>query len=274
MRPSQCQGFTLIECILSLLMIGLLSAGFCSLLFAAFATSELPSMTLNGITYAKAPDIGQMNAAIDTQMLFQKLQQKADAILVFGGKGSHPYLDDSTQPSPVINWDSWDPASLGRGLAGPTDANFDPARQFSSWDQRGALSAFFTTGVSTADFSVVFVQGFNRIIGMAKQRQLSPAGKFNGSQVHCYDVEVRSFDSAGAMSAKADYHVCYPIGEDSWRIAPGASHVWFRYDPSWDRDEEAGAFLVFADPYVVAGENPAAEVLPISEFSFYVPVVN
>jgi hypothetical protein len=25
---------------------------------------------------------------------------------------------------------------------------------------------------------------------------------------------------------------------------------------------------------VVAGENPGSEVLPISEFSFYVPVVN
>jgi len=36
-----------------------------------------------------------------------------------------------------------------------------------------------------------------------------------------------------------------------------ASHAWFRYDPTWDRDEEAGTFLVFADPYVMAGKIPA-----------------
>jgi prepilin-type N-terminal cleavage/methylation domain-containing protein len=281
MQPPRRQGFTLIECILSLLMIGLLAAAFCSLLFAALATSELPSVTLNGITYAKAPDIGQMNAAISAQVLFQQLQKNADAILVFGGKGSHPTLDP-TGPSSVINWNVWDPTSLGSSLTGPTDANFDPARQFSSWDQRGALSAFFTEDVSTADFSVVFIQGFNKIIGIAKQRQLSPTGTFDGSQIHCYDIEVRAFDSAGAVSIEADYHVYYPSGEDLWKIPPGAEHVWFRYDPTWNRDEEAGAFLVFADPNVVAGENPyvdaegklESKVLPVSEFSFYVPVVN
>jgi prepilin-type N-terminal cleavage/methylation domain-containing protein len=276
MRLPRCQGFTLIECMLSLLMIGLLSAGFCSLLFAAFATSELPTMTLNGTAYAKAPDIGQMNAAINAQMLFLQLQQSADAILVFGGKGSHPTMDP-TGPSPVVNWDTWDPTSLGSGLTGPTDANFDPARQFSSWDQRGTLSAFFTTDVSAADFSVVFVQGFNRIIGLAKQRR--QATVLNGSSVNCYDVVVEGFtySSSGSVTATQTegYHIYYPTGEDSWRISPGAEHIWFRYDPVWDRDEEAGAFLVFADPYVVAGENPdPADVLPVSEFSFYVPVVN
>jgi prepilin-type N-terminal cleavage/methylation domain-containing protein len=272
MQPPQRQGFTLIECILSLLMIGILSASFCSLLYAAFATSELPSVTLNGITYAKAPDIGQMNAAISTQVLFQQLQQNADAILVFGGKGSHPTLDP-TGPSSVIDWASW-PTSLGHG---PT---VDPAQQFSSWDQRsaaaGALSSLLTPAGSPADFSVVFAQGLNRVIGIAKQRRLTAT--LNNSQVNCYDVVIESFthDSTGTVTATQTegYHVYYPTGEDLWRISPGASHVWFRYDPIWDRDEEAGTFLVFADPHVVAGENPGSEVLPVSEFSFYVPVVN
>jgi hypothetical protein len=264
----------LVECIASLLTIAFMLAGFYSILFAAFATSEQPSVTLNGVTYAKAPDIGQMNTAINAQVLFQQLQQSADAVLVFGGKGSHPYLGDPAKPSPAINWDSWSPPSLGSGLTGPTGANFDPALQFSSWDQRGAFSTFFTTEVSPADFSVVFVQGFNRIIGLAKQRQLSPPGKFNGSQIHCYDVEVQAFDFAGAVSAEKDYHVYYPAGEDTWQIPPGAEHLWFRYDTIRDRDEEAGSFLVFADPYVVAGENPGSDMLPVSEFSFYVPVVN
>jgi prepilin-type N-terminal cleavage/methylation domain-containing protein len=272
MRSPQRQGFTLIECILSLLMICILSAGFCSLLYAAFTTSQLPSVTLNGITYAKAPDIGQMNAAISTQVLFQQLQQNADAILVFGGKGSQPTLDP-TGPSSVIDWASW-PTSLGNG---PT---IDPARQFSSWDQRsvaaGALSSLLITAGSPADFSVVFAQGLNRVIGIAKQRRLTAT--LNNGQVNCYDVVIESFtyNSAGIVTATQieGYHVYYPTGEDLWRISPGASHVWFRSDPTWDRDEEAGAFLVFADPYVVAGENPGSEVLPVSEFSFYVPVVN
>jgi prepilin-type N-terminal cleavage/methylation domain-containing protein len=272
MRTSQRQGFTLIECILSLLMVGLLSAGFCSLLFAAFATSALASVTLNGIAYAKAPDIGQMNAAINTQVLFQQLQQNADAILVFGGKGSHPTLDP-TGPSTVIDWDSW-PTSLGTG---PT---IDPAQQFSSWDQRSAaasvLSPLLTTAGSPSDFSVVFAQGLNRVIGIAKQRRLTAT--LNHSQVNCYDVVIKSFtyDSTGSVTATRTegYHVYYPAGEDRWQILPGASHVWFRYDPTWDRDEEAGAFLVFADPYVTAGENPGSEVRPVSEFSFYVPVSN
>jgi prepilin-type N-terminal cleavage/methylation domain-containing protein len=258
MRPPQRQGFTLIECILSLLLIGLLSAGFCSLLYAAFATSELPSVTLNGITYAKAPDIGQMNAAISAQASFQQLQQNADAILVFGGKGSHPTLDP-TGPSSVIDWASW-PTTLGHG---PTAA-------------AGVLSSLLTTAGSPADFSVVFVQGLNRVIGIAKQRRLTAT--LTNSQVNCYDVVIESFtyDSTGAVSATQTegYHVYYPAGEDMWRISPGASHIWFRYDPIWDRDEEAGAFLVFADPYVAAGENPGSEVLPVSEFSFYDPVVN
>jgi prepilin-type N-terminal cleavage/methylation domain-containing protein len=272
MRPLQRQGFTLIECILSLLMIGILSAGFCSLLFAAFATSELSSVTLDGITYEKAPDIGQMNAAISTQVLFQQLQQNADAILVFGGKGSHPTLDP-TGPSSVIDWASW-PTSLGNG---PT---IDPARQFSSWDQRsaaaGVLSSLIANAGSPADFSVIFTQGLNRIIGIAKQRRLTAT--LNNSQVNCYDVVLKRFtyDPTGAVTVTQTegYHVYYPSGEDMWRISPGASHVWFRSDPTWDRDEEAGTFLVFADPYAVAGENPGSEVRPVSEFSFYVPIVN
>jgi prepilin-type N-terminal cleavage/methylation domain-containing protein len=264
MRPPRCQGFTLVECIVSLLIIAFLFAGFYSLLAAAFASSALPSMALNGTIYAKAPDIGQMNAAINTQVLFQQLQQNADAVLVFGGKGSHPTLDP-TGPSDVINWDAWSPSLFSPSLP------IDPARQFSSWDQRSAVGALAAPG-SSADFSVVFVQGFSRVIGIAKQRRLTAS--LNGSQVNCYDVVVTAYDSTGAVSTTAEYHVYYPIGEDSWRIAPGAEHVWFRYDPTWDRDEEAGAFLVFADPYVIAGENSDSEVLPVSEFSFYVPVVN
>jgi len=259
MRPTRCQGFTLVECIVSLLIITFLFAGFYSLLSAAFASVAQPSVTLNGIIYAKAPDIGQMNAAISAQVLFQQLQQSADAILVFGGKGSHPALDP-TGPSPVIDWDSW-PTLLNNGLSSQP---IDPARQFSSWDQRSAAGAT-VAAVSPADFSVVFIQGLNRIIGIAKQRRLET---LNGS--HCYDVVVQA---TGGLPE--GYHIYYPVGEDAWQIAPGAEHVWFRYDPLWSRNEEAGTFLVFADPYVVAGENPdPAAVLPVSEFSFYVPVVN
>jgi prepilin-type N-terminal cleavage/methylation domain-containing protein len=276
MRRPRRQGFTLVECIVSLLIIAFLLAGFYSLLAAAFATSQLPSVTLNGTAYAKAPDIGQMNAAVSAQTLIQQLQQSADAILVFGGKGSHPNLDP-TGPSSVIAWASW-PTSLGNGPVA------DPARQFSSWDQRSVaadvLSPLFINAGSPADFSVVFVQGLNRITGIAKQRRQTAT--LNLGLVNCYDVAVESFTygSAGAVSATQTegYHIYYPTGEDNWRILPGAEHVWFRYDNNtsspWDRDEEAGAFLVFADPYVVAGENPDSEVLPVSEFSFYVPVAN
>jgi len=149
MQPPQRQGFTLIECILSLLMIGILSAGFCSLLYAAFTTSELPSVTLNGVTYAKAPDNRtDERCHRHAGVVFNQLQQNADAIFVFGGKGSHPTLDP-TGPSSVIDWASW-PTSLGNGPTG------DPAQQFSSWAQRsaaaGALSSLLTTAGSPADF--------------------------------------------------------------------------------------------------------------------------
>jgi prepilin-type N-terminal cleavage/methylation domain-containing protein len=275
MRSPRRQGFTLVECIVSLLILGFLFAGFYSLLAAAFSSSQLPSFTVNGTVYAKAPDIGQMNAAINAQVLFQKLQQNADSVLVFGGKGTHP-TSDPTGPSNVINWSSW-PTAPGSELTWP---GFDPARQFTSWGQQSLVPGGLVSPVpgSTADFSVVFIKGFNQISGIAKQQMLTAT--LNGSQVHCYDVEVRDFNygTTGTVSTQEfDYHVYYPAGEDAWRVAPGATHAWFRYDTQWDRLEEAGAFLVFADPYVVAGENPdpqAAEVLPVSEFSFYVPVVN
>jgi prepilin-type N-terminal cleavage/methylation domain-containing protein len=272
MRPSRCHGFTLVECIVSLLVIGFLLSSFYLMLSAAFASSDLPSVTLNGTTYSKAPDIEQMNAAINAQVLFQQLRQSADANLVFGGTGSQPLLSPGG-PASVINWTSW-PTSLGAGPA------VDPALQFSSWDQISAaasvLSPLLTSSANQAGFSVVFVQGFNRIIGIAKQQMQTAT--LNGASVDCYDVVVEGFtyDSTGNVSSTQTYgyHVYYPVGEDTWRVPPGAVHVWFRYDPTWDRDEEAGAFLVFADPYVVAGENPDSEVRPVSEFSFYLPVVN
>jgi prepilin-type N-terminal cleavage/methylation domain-containing protein len=264
MHFSLRRGFTLVECIACLLVLAFLLAGFYSLLAAAFSSSQLPSVTLNGITYAKAPNIGQMNAAINAQMLFQQLEQSSDASLVFGGKGSHPILDPAG-PSDVIDWDSWSPL-----LFNPLSP-IDPSRQFSSWDQRMSVGALTPPG-SPADFSVLFVQGLSRVIGLAKQRRL--AATLNCGPVNCYDVMVKAFDSTGAVSDSEEYHIYFPAGEDSWRIAPGAEHIWFRYDPLWSRDEEAGALVVFADPYVVAGENPDSEVLPVSEFTFYVPLVN
>jgi hypothetical protein len=92
-----------------------------------------------------------MNAAINTHVLFQQLEQESDATFVFGGKGSHPALDP-TGPSEVINWDAWSPS-----LFNPPQP-LDPATQFSSWDQRTSIGALSPPG-SPADFSVVFVQG-------------------------------------------------------------------------------------------------------------------
>src|SRR5579862_2791275 len=214
MRPPRCQGFTLVECMVSLLVIAFLLSSFYYLLSSTFASVQLPSVTLNGTIYAKAPDIGQMNSAISTQVLFQQLKQNADAILVFGGKGSHPTLDP-VGPSSVINWNSW-PTTLGAG------ATADPALQFSTWDQRSAaasvISPIIVAPGSPSDFSVVFVQGFNRIIGIVKQRKQTAI--LNGGSVNCYDVveEAFTYDSTGNVSSTQTqgYHVYYPAGEDSW----------------------------------------------------------
>ena len=104
----------------------------------------------------------------------------------------------------------------------------------------------------------------------------------NGEQVALYEVTHQTIDwSSGTAHFDTDpntgalptysYRFYYDAGEDLWAMPPGATHYWYRTDPTWDRDQEGPARLVFADPYSLAGQDPNSPLTPVSRFIYFQP---
>ena len=69
----------------------------------------------------------------------------------------------------------------------------------------------------------------------------------------------------------SSYRIYYAASEDQWMQAPGATHYWYRADLAWDRDQEGPTRVIFADPYVLAGQDPRAPVTSVSRFAYFLP---
>jgi hypothetical protein len=67
------------------------------------------------------------------------------------------------------------------------------------------------------------------------------------------------------------YRTYYDASEDTWAQPPGATHYWYRTDSAWNRDQEGPTRIVFSDPYVLAGQDPQAQISSVSRFIYFLP---
>ena len=210
--------------------------------------------------------------------LFATAVDQADSVLVFGGARSNPVLDPNG-PSPAL-------AEAFAATTLPAAAGSDPLQGFSSWDQRQVNAApfdpYLTSSPDQADFTILTVQGLSRITSITQQRRATAT--INGQNVVLYEVTHQTVDwSTGSPVLTTSpltgttptyfYRIYYGANEDVWSQAPGATHYWYRTDTTWDRDQEGPSRVIFADPYVLAGQDPKAQIASVSRFVYFLPQV-
>lgn len=269
-------GFSLAEGIGSLILFAAIMAALTWATSALFKTQSHPSVSYGGAVYTLAPSFSDFNQAVSLHAAFAQAVDQADSVIVLGGARSHP-VDDPDGPASVLALTFTD-TSLAAGTGS------DPFQAYSSWDQRSINSAQFAPYLSTttdaADFTILTVQGLSRITSITQQRRHTAT--INGENVVLYEVTHQTVDwSSGSPVLTANgttlqaptysYRIYYDLAEDNWTQAPGAAHTWFRADPTWDRDQEGPTRIVFADPYVLAGRDGAAQVTAVSRFVYFIP---
>jgi len=276
--PSGRAGFSIVEglgyLIVTALLMGALTYGMGSL----FSGQAQPTLTYRNQTYALAPTFSQFGGAVDLHAALTQAIDQADNVLLVGGVRSHPTADPNG-PSSALDV-SFSDTTLAAA------AGSDPLSAYSSWDQLQLnvrqLGPYLTTNPDPADFTLLTIQGQQRITSITQQRRHTAT--INGQALVLYEVTYQAVDwSSGSpvltpnansgATPTAQYRLYYSAGEDTWVQPPGAAHYWYRTDPSWDRDQEGPSRLVFADPYALAGSDPLAKITAMSRFVYFLPVL-
>jgi hypothetical protein len=197
-------------------------------------------------------------------------------VLVFGGQRSHPTLDPNGPSSALAE------TFADTTLAASEDC--DPFQGYSSWDQRQVnaiqFGPYLTSGPDPADFTILTVQGLSRVTSITQQRRYTATINLQDSVL--YEVTYQAFDWSGGSpvavvnaitgtTPTAFYRIYYAANEDTWAQRPGATHFWYRTDSTWDRDHEGPTRVIFADPYVLAGQDTQAQVTSVSRFVYFLP---
>jgi hypothetical protein len=276
MKPvsSKREGFSLVEAIggmvIFTLLMGALTFGMSSL----FSQQAQPQVTYNQEVYAHAPSFEGFQQAIGLHSAFATAVDQSDNIIVLGGTRSHPVFDP-TGPSSVLD-ESFADTTLTAAAAG------DPFPASSSWDQRQVnttqFSPYLTSNPDAADFTILTVQGLSQITSITQQRRYQAT--INGQNLDLYEVTHQTIDwSSGSpvLLPNADtgttptyaYRFYYAASEDVWSLPPGAAHTWYRTDTAWDRDQEGPTRVIFADPYVLAGQDSSSQLTPVSRFVYF-----
>ena len=271
-------GFSLVEGVGYLIVFTILMGALTFAMGGLFGGQAQPAVAYASQTYARAPSFDGFHRAVALQQAFSGAVDAADSVIVLGGTRSHPAFDP-TGPS----------APLDTGFADPTlDAmtGGDGFQAYSSWDQRVDNNSQFTPYLAgnaapdPADFTILTVQGLSRITSITQQRRHQAV--VDGRSLSLYEVTHQTIDwSSGspAFVPGADtnapptyaYRFFYAAAEDVWAMPPGATHTWYRTDTTWNRDQEGPTRVVFADPCALAGQDPNAALLPISQFVYFIP---
>jgi len=269
-RRNQTGGFSLVEAIAGLILFSAMMAALTYGTASLFKFQAQPQVTYSQQVYSLAPSFGAFQQAVSLHTLFASAVDQADSVLLFGGARSNPVLDPNG-PSPAL-------AETFAATTLPAAAGSDPLQGFSSWDQRSInssqLDSYLTSNPDPADFTVLTVQGQSRITSITQQRRTTAT--INGQALVLYEVTHQPIDwSSGSpvFSASAAYRIYYAANEDIWSQAPGATHYWYRTDTTWDRNQEGPSRVIFADPYILAGQDPRAQVSAVSRFVYFLPQV-
>ena len=268
-------GFTIPEAITYVFVFTLVMGALTALMSSLFSSQAHPQVTYNSQVYELAPSYTNLRQAIDLHAALANALDQADSVVILGGARSHPSLDPTGPSSALLA--TYSPTTLTAMVGG------DGFTAFSSWDQRQLNSTQFsgnlTTGQGSADCTVLTVQGLTRITSITQQRRYTTT--VNGQSVVLYEVTHQSIDwSSGSAVLTTNattgttptyyYRFYYLATEDVWSQPPGVSHYWYRYDSTWNRDQEGPAKVVFADPYIVAGDDTTAQINSVSRFIYFV----
>jgi len=281
-----CEGFSLAEGIGGLLLFSLMMGALTYGMGSLFKFQSHPDVSYRDQIYTEAPSFGDFRQAVSLHAAFAGAVDQSDNIILLGGARSHP-VSDPNGPASVLQ-ESFAASSL---TAAPGS---DPFRAYSSWDQVKQINptqfgSYLTTAQSDpADFTILTVQGLSHITSITQQRRYTST--INGENVVLYEVTHQSIDWSSGVPVLTPtvltepdgtaypvgtptyfYRIYYDLAEDTWAQAPGVTHFWYRTDAAWDRDQEAPARVVFADPYVLAGQDTHAQVTAVSRFVYFLP---
>lgn len=278
MKPSQSfrrrDAFSLVEGLGAMLLFTLMMAALTYASADLFKFQAHPQAVYNGNTYSLAPSFGDFRQAVDLHTRFAQSVDQADSVVVLGGQRSHPVLDPNG-PSPALD------ESFADTVLSATEGS-DPFQGYSSWDQKELNAAQFgpylTASPDPADFTILTLQGLSRITSVTQQRRTTAA--IDGQSCVLYEVTYQAYDWSSGTAVPVDnaatgttptafYRIYYAANEDSWALPPGATHYWYRTDSAWDRDQEGPTRVVFADPYVLSGQDPQAPVASVSRFVYF-----
>ncbi len=269
-------GFSLVEAIGGLVLFVVVMGALTYATATLFNFQATPEVAFQGQTYSLAPSFGEFRKAVAFHKRFALAVDQADGVIVLGGIRSHPTLDPNG-PSSAL-------AAGFTGTALPAASGSDPFREFSSWDQREINASLFdpylTPLPDPADFTVLTVLGQDQITSITQHRRHTAA--INGRNVVLYEVTHQAIDWSGGTpvfepdpasgtTPTASYRIYYAANEDQWMQPPGATHFWYRTDLAWERDQEGPTRVIFADPYVLAGQDPQAPVSSVSRFAYFLP---
>jgi hypothetical protein len=269
-------GFSIVEAIGYLIIFAIMMAALTFGMSSLFTQQTRGQVTYNQQAYSQAPSFDDFRQAIDLHAAFSSATDQADSIVVLGGTRSHPAFDP-TGPSSALAATFADSA-----LTAATGGH--GAKAFSSWDQRqvnsSQFSAYLTANPDPADFTVLTVQGLSRITSVTQQRRYRAT--INNQVLSLYEVTHQAIDwssgspvpvpnAATGTGPTYAYRFFYAAAEDIWSMAPGATHYWYRVDPTWNRDQEGPARVIFADPYAMAGQDPNSQLSPVSRFIYFLP---
>jgi hypothetical protein len=267
-------GFSLPEAIGGLMLFTIMMAALTYGTATLFKFQAQPQVVFNSQVYSQAPSFRDFQQAINLHAAFANAVDVADNVVVLGGQRSHPTLDP-VGPSSILS-ENFTDTSLTAA------AGSDPFQAYSSWDQRQVNAAQFgpylTASPDQADFTILTLQGLSRITSITQQRRSTST--INGENVVLYEVTHQTIDwSTGSPVLTTSpltgttptyfYRIYYAVNEDTWAQAPGATHFWYRTDSSWDRDQEGPTRVIFADPFVLSGQDPKAQITSVSRFMYF-----
>jgi len=271
-------GFSLVEAIGGLVLFTLMMSALTYATASLFNFQGSPDISFNAQTYSLAPSFASFRRAVDLHSLFTQAVDQADSVLVFGGRRSNPSLDPNGPSSALA--ENFTDTTLTAAVGS------DPFQGVSSWDQKeinsSQFASYLTSAPDPADFTILTVQGQSRITSITQQRRYTE--NINGQPLVLYEVTHQGIDWSSGLpvltpnpflggTPTASYRIYYAQNEDNWTQAPGATHFWYRTDSTWDRDQEGPSRVIFADPYVLAGQDTRAQVTSVSRFAYFLPQV-
>jgi prepilin-type N-terminal cleavage/methylation domain-containing protein len=280
MRTPVQRAFTLLETIIAVSIAGVVLSGVLGVLYVLFG-NQAPTTVRCTTNYGTndfnvVPSSSALVSALRLMDELQKQISDASATFVLGGFRETAVASPSAGQAAPLSAGYVFPAVVGSNLGEVNvSANSIPltATDFRSvMNSRNGIA--WEGSYNAADFTIVTMTGLVTVSSVTQVRRKTTTS--DGRNYACYEVvldtnltQARNASEGAAGQNRFSYRMALPATEDSWTVALGALHYWFRWDTTWNRREEGPSLLVFPDPYVTAGDQPSGNTKPFSRFIYF-----